>query len=262
MFQLEFLELLKKYKNSNDEKKEEIKNSIKKLISENLDEYNKIVAIQDFDKETSEFLKRCEIEIESQTNNLNSNNLNPNNSYNSNFSPEKINNSNNNNNTSNRNQNNYNQNNTNNNSNSNTNQNNYDNNSTNPQAIERNQDAQALKRYYLKWFEIYNNNGKTISKENEAIVLEIINFYIIKRFETLEAFIEIKDSLDFQAFQNHLKNQLRAYFAQKISEYIESNSFKEKGFFDRLKKEKELKKLIKSIDNYKFNKEKIEEVLK
>ena len=71
MFQLEFLELLKKYKNSNEENKEEIKNSIKKLISENIDSYNKIVAIQDFDKETTEFLKKCESEIESNSNNNN-----------------------------------------------------------------------------------------------------------------------------------------------------------------------------------------------
>ncbi|MCA9496265.1 MAG: hypothetical protein KC589_04955 [Nanoarchaeota archaeon] len=231
MFQLEFLELLKKYKNSNEENKEEIKNSIKKLISENIDSYNKIVAIQDFDKETTEFLKKCESEIESNSNNNNSNNNN--NNLNSNET------------------------------NQNSSNNSFEKNKNiNPQAIERNEDAQALKRYYLKWLEIYNNNGKNISKENETIVLEIINFYVIKRYETLEAFIEIKDSLDFQAFQNHLKNQLRAYFAKKISEYIESSTFKEKRFFKRLKKEKEIKQIIKSIDNYKFNKDKIEEVLK
>jgi len=123
-------------------------------------------------------------------------------------------------------------------------------------------DFELIKNYYIKWENIYNQNNKIPNTENEKIVLEIINFYVINRFDVLEEVLKIKDSEDYESFKNMLKNYLRKYFAEKISNYYKSDNFKDLGFFEKRKKKNKILDFLAEIGQYKFDIKKMEEILK
>lgn len=77
MFQLELIGLLNEYKQTTEEySKNKIKSSICKLIKENGGEYNNFIQNQDLDSQTTEFLNRCEkeVDIESELSDAHDNN--------------------------------------------------------------------------------------------------------------------------------------------------------------------------------------------
>ncbi len=122
-------------------------------------------------------------------------------------------------------------------------------------------DFELVKEYYLKWLEIFNRNNKIPNEENEKIILAIINFYVLNRFEVLEEILEIQDSEDFDSFKSMLKNYLRKYFAEKISIYYKSENFKNLGFFEKRKKKNQILEILNEIGEYKFDVKKIKVAL-
>ena len=122
------------------------------------------------------------------------------------------------------------------------------------------EDIEKLKISYNNWLEEYNNSGNTTPKMSQ-IVQELVQFYTPNRFETLKKFLEVEDTPEFEKFKTHIKNTLRTYFAEQIENYIESDKYQKLWFLQRYRKNKEIRELLKEINNYQFNKEKISEVL-
>lgn len=122
-------------------------------------------------------------------------------------------------------------------------------------------DFEILKRYYERWLVAYQRAGQ-ITQENEAIIKEIISFYAKNRLDILKRLFDIKDSEYYEKFKAHLKNQLRAYYAQQIKLYMKSDSFTRLNFIQKYRKRNELFKLANEIGNYNFEPKKMEEVLR
>lgn len=123
-------------------------------------------------------------------------------------------------------------------------------------------DFSIIKKYYGKWLEIYTQNNKNITPENEKIIQELINFYVLNRFGVLEKILTIQDSLDYDAFKWHLKNQLRVYFGNKIKNYVESENYLKLSFLQKIKKKRVLNLIIDEIAKYKFDLKFMEVTLK
>lgn len=122
-------------------------------------------------------------------------------------------------------------------------------------------DFEVIKNYYSKWLNFYNGNNKKIDENCEKIVVEIINFYVINRFDVLEKIFKVKDTEDFESFKNMINNYLRKYYAEKIELYMQSDEYESLGFFAKRKKRKEILFLLDEVGEYKFNQKKIGEVL-
>lgn len=125
-----------------------------------------------------------------------------------------------------------------------------------------NSDFEIIKKYYLKWLEIYEQNGKIANTQNEKIVQEIINFYIQNRIEVLLQILKTNSDDNFEAFKNMLKNYLRKYFAEKINNYYKSEDYKNLGFFKKRRKNRELLLTLDYVGKYHFENLKLIEVLK
>jgi len=123
------------------------------------------------------------------------------------------------------------------------------------------QDVQIIMDYYQKWLDSYHRNSDQVTDECSKVVKDIINYYIVNHFDILLEILSMDDTQDFEKFKNHLKNNIRAYFGQKINEYFEGK-YTELGFFAKMKKKAQIKELIKEIGKYEFNREHIEEVLR
>jgi hypothetical protein len=128
------------------------------------------------------------------------------------------------------------------------------------QDSQSNDDFVILKNYYKKWLNFYNQNNNQVEENCSKIIDEIINFYILNRFDVLERILDITDTQDYEAFKWHIKNKLRIYFAEKIEEYMDGN-YKKLSFLKKLRKKKQLNEILKEISEYKFDKKFIEEVL-
>ncbi len=122
-------------------------------------------------------------------------------------------------------------------------------------------DFEILKNYYAKWLEEYNKNKKVPTYKNEEIIEQIINFYVLNRFDIIEELLKVRDTQDFEDFKNMLRNYLRKYFALKVGEYYDSEAFESKSFFDKRRKRKEIINLLNEIGSYHFDRDKMGEVL-
>lgn len=130
-----------------------------------------------------------------------------------------------------------------------------------PSKEEENDDMQRIKNSYYKWLEDYKNNS-TPTQTMFQIVKELVQFYAPNRFSILQKVLEINDTQDFEAFKLHLKNTIRAYFAEQIEQYIQSEEYQQLWFLPRMRKYRQIRQLLIEINNYTFNKQKIDEVLK
>lgn len=122
-------------------------------------------------------------------------------------------------------------------------------------------DFETIKNYYTSWLNYYEKNNKIADENCEKIILQIINFYILNRYNVLEKIFSINDSEDYESFKNMLKNYIRRYYAEKIENYIESDNYKTLGFFEKRKKKNQILNLLTQIGDYKFNPKLIGEVL-
>lgn len=123
-------------------------------------------------------------------------------------------------------------------------------------------DFEIIKKYYLKWLDIYQKNNNVVNIENEKIIENIINFYVQNRFEVILQLLKTNDSQEFGNFKNMLKNYLRKYFAEKINNYYKSENYTNLNYFQKRRKNKELLLILEWIGNYEFEKIKLEEILK
>jgi hypothetical protein len=122
-------------------------------------------------------------------------------------------------------------------------------------------DFEIIKKYYSKWLNFYEENNKETNENCEQIVLEIINFYVLNRYDVLEKVFKIKDSEDFESFKNMIRNYLRKYYAEKIEVYMQSDEFERLSFFSKRKKKNQILNLMDDIGEYNFNQKNIGEVL-
>ncbi len=122
-------------------------------------------------------------------------------------------------------------------------------------------DMDIIKRYYDKWFTEYKKNNGILNEVNEKIVMEIINFYALNRFYVLEQLFKVHDTEEFEKFKNMIKNYARRYFAEKIEQYYESDSYKNLGIFEKRRKKKAIVEILNEIGEYRFNVKKITEEL-
>jgi len=194
MFQLELLELLKKFKKADEYEKEKLKSSIRSLIKENQEKYDEFINNTQLGGESKSILDES---LATQ---------------------EPV------------------------------------------EETEQNDDILIIKKYYETWLKTYKKNKNQISKENEQVITSLINFYIINRFEVLEKILDLKDTLDYENFKNHLKNSLRAYFAKLIEKYLASDNYESLNFFSKRRKKNEVLNILNDIGEYKFNKAKIKEI--
>ncbi len=123
-------------------------------------------------------------------------------------------------------------------------------------------DYSKIRNGFSRWLTEYKSNRNNLSSESDRIVIDIIKFYVPGKFFMLERALNINDSDDYDKFKNHIRNQLRAYFANQIKEFVESDKFKQLGFFERRRRKKEIIKILENNNSYNFNMDEIQEVLK
>ncbi len=123
-------------------------------------------------------------------------------------------------------------------------------------------DFEIIKKYYLNWLRIYQNNNGIVNEQNEIIINQIITFYAQNRIEVLIGILKTNDDENFEAFKNMLQNYLRKYFAEKINKYYTNENYLNLGFFNKRKKKKKILEILDSIGKYEFDIDKINEVLK
>lgn len=131
----------------------------------------------------------------------------------------------------------------------------------NEKISETKDDFEIIKTYFYKWLEIYNQNGKEVSPENTKIVTNIINHYLIHRYDTLEKIFELTDGEDFESFKWHIKNELRIYYINQIRRYRESENYKNLNFIKKIQKDHQINLLINDLGKYIFKPKHYEEVL-
>ena len=126
---------------------------------------------------------------------------------------------------------------------------------------ESDDDISIVRKQYENWLNHFVQNGRVANVKCEEVIENIIDFYIINRFEVLQEILKIKDSSDFEFFKAMLNNYIRKYFAGEIKKYYESESFNTLGYFSKKKKEREIESILNQIADYNFDQKKIEEVL-
>lgn len=127
---------------------------------------------------------------------------------------------------------------------------------------ENSSDFEVIKTAYEKWLAYYETNNNIPEENCEKIIIDLINFYVPNRFEILKEALNINDNESYEVFKNMINNYIRKYFATKIQNYYENGKFTTLNFFQKRKKRKELLKIMDELGEYKFNKQKIEDVIK
>ena len=127
-------------------------------------------------------------------------------------------------------------------------------------ADDENSDFEIVKKQYEKWLKAFEENNFVPSKKNERIVEEIINFYVLNRFEVLQKVLSIKDDDNLEKFKYMIKNYLRKYFAKRILDYYNSEEFNSISFFAKRKKRNEILNFLDNIGKYEFNKKEFDKI--
>lgn len=223
MFNLEIIELTNSYKNSqSDYDKANLKTSLINLISQNKEQYDNF--IEKYSNQIDEQTNTLLTELETQIKNREN--------------TEQT--------TQNQEQNNQNQNTTN----------------TNPQE----NNIKKISNYFQQWNENYSNNSNQPNENCNQIVQEIINTYAQNQYNIIEKILEIENGDNYEKFKWHIKNNLRIYFISQVQNYLtkqESKDEEEKlNFLEQYKKKRMINKLLDDIENYKFDRNYMNEVLK
>jgi hypothetical protein len=200
MFKLELIELLTKYRNSDNSQTQEIRSSIKKLIKENNYEFEEFKSQIDQNSQNYKLLDEIYNEKED-----------------------------------------------------------YENNENNKDDVKKEvltdeqKDVDLIKDKYKQWLLYYDKNGKIPDENCINIIKEVINFYILNRFDILQNILEINDTTDFEAFKNMLKNLIRDYYATNLKKYMNSQSYEDLGFLAKIKKNKQIEEALNKLGKYDFN---------
>lgn len=132
-------------------------------------------------------------------------------------------------------------------------------NSTSPPVTS---DLEKVKQAYLIWLQEFQQTRSQVTPKMSSIISDLVSFYAPQRFGVLQQILEIRDSREYDIFKLHLKNNLRAYYGQKVQNYLNSDKYEKLSFLKKYRKDKEITRLLQEINSYKFNPQKIEEVLK
>ncbi|MFW6285573.1 MAG: hypothetical protein ACOC16_00205 [Nanoarchaeota archaeon] len=122
-------------------------------------------------------------------------------------------------------------------------------------------DLDNIKNYYMSWLEHYNKNNNVVDDNCNMVIDEIINFYVLNRFNVILSILKIVETQDYEAFKWHLKNKLRLYFSNQIRNYIKSSNYQNLNFFKKIRKKNAIHYLISAISKYEFDIKLINEVL-
>lgn len=131
----------------------------------------------------------------------------------------------------------------------------------NPNNNKINSDFQIIKNLYEQWLKEYKSNNSQPNQKCIEIINSIIKVYADEKIETINKILSIKDSNDFNSFKTMIKNLLRIYFTEKISEYRKSDKYKNLNFIKKIFKKKEILKLYDELGRYEFNVDKIHKLI-
>jgi hypothetical protein len=118
-----------------------------------------------------------------------------------------------------------------------------------------------LKKYVIEWQKEYENSPKEITEKQKNIIEELINRYLPDNFKMIQYLLTMRDFTELIKFQNHLKNNLRVYYANLLTDYMQSNEYKKKNIIRRYYKNKKIYKKLKELNKYVFNHKEIMELL-
>lgn len=127
---------------------------------------------------------------------------------------------------------------------------------------ENSDDIEKIKQSYIIWVQNFRENQNRTNQVCNKLVEDIILFYAPNRFEVIEKILNIKNTLEFENFKNHIKNNLRVYFSEILKTYKNSEKFEKLNFIKKYKKKKEIIHILENLANYKFNLNEIKEVTK
>ncbi len=240
MFQLEFMSYVNKYFKAIDENEKNLAfNLLCTLIENNKSEYDSFISSEQFSPNTMQLLALCEKKILDNSNlNLNnSNSLNTYNNFNSNNSS---------------NYNTYNNLNSSNSLNTNNSSNSNNSNNFNANVSNSNVSLNELKNYVLRWQKEYENSPTQINSVQEEIMKELFLKYMPENFKLIRSLLTLQDFIQLKAFQNHLKNYLRFYYSELISNYLDSQIYMSKNFLFKYYKRRKLIDMISALGKYDF----------
>ena len=225
MFKLEIIDLLNKIKNASDDyTANNFKNSLKRLIKQNIEEYKTFKNSGNIDSGMLRFLDICEKEIESEmmSNNVDNGSSNPISNSGQSSTPNIV--------------------------------QNY--------TPSSNSDSVVVKNFFDNWKNSFIQNGRVPNENCERIILELINYYVPNKLNIIQELLKVSDSQDFDSFKNMINNYIKDYFNKRISVYLDSEEYNGKWLLAKKNKNMQIMRLINDIGEYKFDLKKIEGILK
>ena len=114
------------------------------------------------------------------------------------------------------------------------------------------EDVKKIKLVYLKWLESFEANSYTLTNEMSDLIVKTINFYITNRFDVLLKILEIDMDENFEKFKNHLRNEIRKYIANKVLNYMETDKYKNLGFFKKREENNKIEGILNENSDYNF----------
>jgi len=132
----------------------------------------------------------------------------------------------------------------------------------NKEEPQENDDVIIIKNYFTSWLNNYTDNNNQTNEQCNQIVKEIVKKYTEHKFDTIEKLLEIDNGEEYDKFKWHIKNNLRLYYATKVQNYITKLEEQNLSFLSKFKIKHQINKILKDIQNYKFNRNYMAEVLK
>ena len=114
------------------------------------------------------------------------------------------------------------------------------------------EDIKKIKLVYFRWLESFEANSYTLTNEMSDLIVKTINFYIINRFDVLLKILEIDMDENFEKFKNHLRNEIRKYIANKVLNYMETDKYKNLGFFKKREENNKIEEILNENSDYNF----------
>ena len=114
------------------------------------------------------------------------------------------------------------------------------------------EDIKKIKLVYFRWLESFEANSYTLTDEMSDLIIKTINFYITNRFDVLLKILEIDMDENFEKFKNHLRNEIRKYIANKVLAYMETDKYKNLGFFKKREENNKIEEILNENSDYNF----------
>jgi DNA polymerase/3'-5' exonuclease PolX len=126
---------------------------------------------------------------------------------------------------------------------------------------ERMDDIETIKNAYNQWLTIYNSGNNNVSQKNIEICQILIEKYFDTKYPVIEKLLKIEQGPEYEIFKNMILNILRSKYASLLEQYIDSEPYRNLGFFARLKKKRQIKDMIDYLEEYKFDINKLRGIL-